>query len=160
MFVPSHKFKRIEDQGHFPSDSILPRFCAVCSNHLFTPQNPFVIVILLRGDSRHPKVTPRPLKSKSQPFLLAKQVAQKTGQNRFFQNPVFENRFSPPPMAGHPIQESCKVVFPSLAHPSRPPRSDKSLEQNNQWEKDWCHHVLACDWLADFLLYTFRLPMC
>ena len=52
-WVLGHNFKRIEDQGHFPSYSIMPRFCTVGNIRLVNPQNHFVTLIFLRGGILH-----------------------------------------------------------------------------------------------------------
>ena len=135
--------KRIEVQVIFQVTPNFARFCAVCSNYLSNPQNPFATLILLMGgDSTHPKTTPPTFKTQPMHvFAPRTKSTKKRDQTGSFWTQFCQTGFFLPPFGRPPSFPCCKELFPSLAHFSSCLGMKKTKRRSKQWEKDWCHLV-------------------
>ena len=110
--------KRIEVQVIFQVTPNFARFCAVCSNYLINPQNPFVTLILLMGGILHILNYPPTFKTQPMHVFAPRTKSTKNRTKPILLNPVFVKPVFLLPMAGHPSSPCCKRVFSSFAHSS------------------------------------------
>ena len=153
--------KRIEVQVIFQVTPNFARFCAVCSNYLINPQNPFATLILLMGGILH--ILKLPPTFKNQPmhvFAPRTKSTKKPDQTGSFWTRFCQTGFSFPLLAGHPLSHAAKNSSQAwhtfqVALEWRRPREEASNERRMG--------VTLCASLSlasRFLPCTFRLPMC